>query len=130
MAKFLNDDVLDGLLNVIKGDGTKLSLCEGQPSSYAEATTLKSAGGKAVVVLTVDSAAYTGPSDGDASGRKLTVNERTGVTITEAGTITYLAIGDSVNTKLLLVTTTMSKAVTASQQVMIGEFKIEVSDPV
>lgn len=130
MAKYLNDDVLDALLNAIKNNGTRLSLCEGEPSSYAEATTLKGSGGKAVVVLTISSANFSGPSDGDSSGRKLVKSEQTGVTISEAGTVTYLAVCDSATSKILLITTTGSKAVTAGQSVTISEFKIEVADPV
>ena len=104
MTKSVHDDVLDAALNYVKTNGNKLTVCEGAPTSYAEATTAKGSGGLRVGQIVTDSSDYTGPANGDTSGRKLTHNAQTGVAVDVAGVGSHLAVVDTVNSKLLYVT--------------------------
>jgi hypothetical protein len=124
MAKTVHDDVLDGALNVVKNNGTRLSVCNAQPTTYTEAiTTFK------LAIRTIAPADFTGPANGDVSGRKLTVNQQTGITVDADGTATYVAVSDSANSKLLLVTTCTSQVLTAGNTVTVPAFKEEIADP-
>lgn len=102
--KFLHNDVYDnGLDGGLKAVGDKLVICETEPTSYAEATTNKGSGGFKLAEAAIDTSDYTGPADGDVSGRKLTINQQAGMTIDVAGAGGYAAIVDVSASKLLLV---------------------------
>ena len=76
MSKSAHNDVLDASLNYIKTYASRMCVCSTQPTTYAQAiTTYKLAD------INIGSANFTGPADGDTSGRKLTVNEQDGVDI-------------------------------------------------
>lgn len=129
MAKSVHNDVLDASLNLIKTNGTRLCVCEGAPASYAEATTAKGSGGKQLAIETIDSGDFTGPAEGDESGRKLTVNAAPGVAINASGNADHVAICDAVNERLLYVTETTTKALTAGDDVNNPAWDIEIEDP-
>lgn len=129
MAKFLHDDVLDALLNAIKNNATRISVCESQPTTYAEATTNKGSGGYKLAIKTITSSDFTGPVAGDTSGRKLTSNQHNSITVDVSGTAAYVALCDATNSKLLLVTTCSSVAITAGNSITINSFDIEVGSP-
>lgn len=99
----LHNDVYDnGLDGGLKAVGDKLTVCETLPTSYAEATTAKGSGGYMLGEIAIDTSDYTGPADGDTSGRKLTVNAQTGITPSVAGAGGYIAIVDVSASKLLV----------------------------
>lgn len=103
-TKSLHNDVFDnGLDGGLKQVGDKLTICERAPASYAEATTAKGSGGVMLAEVAIDTSDYTGPADGDTSGRKLTVNAQTGIPITAAGAGDHIAIVDVSASKLLVV---------------------------
>ena len=125
MAKTVHSDILDGALNVTK-TGTRLCVCNAQPTTYTEAiTTFK------LAIKTITSGDFTGPAAGDAGGgsRKITINEQTGIPVDSGGTAIYIALCDSVNSKLLFVTTCTSQVLTAGNTVTIPAFKQEFADP-
>jgi hypothetical protein len=109
MAKSVHNDVLDAALNHIKTNATQVVLCSGEPASFAGIAAV------ALADVAVDSSDWTGPADGDTSGRKLT------------GTGTHLAVATA--SVLLYVTTTSSTAVAGGGTVDIGTWKIEIADP-
>jgi hypothetical protein len=124
--KTVHNDVLDAALNYIKTNATRLCCCSAQPTTYAEAiTTYK------LAIVTIDSADFTGPADGDTNGRKLTVNAQTALTVDANGQELFYALVDNVNSKLLYVTES-----TSDQQVYSGNllntsaWDIELADPV
>lgn len=124
MAKTVHDDVLDGALNIVKNNGTRLCVCNAQPTTYTQAiATFK------LAIKTITSGDFTGPADGDSSGRKLTVNQQAGITVDADGTAVYIAVCDSVNSKLLLVTTCTSQVLTSGNTVTVPAFKEEIADP-
>lgn len=124
MAKFAHDDVLDGSPNVVKNNATRICVCSAQPTTYTEAITTYM-----LAIKTITSADFTGPANGDTSGRKLTSNAHSGVSITNSGTATHVALCDSANSKLLYVTTNTSHALIAGNTTNIPAWDIEFADP-
>lgn len=120
MAKAVHDDVLDGAFNVLN-DGTILTVCNAQPTTRTEAvTTYKLAD------VTIDASDFT-IANGDTSGRKCTIAEQANVPIDTSGTANHIAICDG--TRLLLVTTCTSQALTAGGTVTVPAWDDEIADP-
>src|SRR5674476_396871 len=99
MVKTLDDSVIDGSLNIVKNGATQLCLCSAQPTTYAEATVTY----MLVLKTGLTAGSFTGPVNGDVSGRKLTVNAISGTSVTNSGTAIYVALCSG--TVLLLVDT-------------------------
>lgn len=126
MGKSVHNDVLDGALNIIKNNCTRMVACTTEPTTFAEADT---GGAKNLADVTVASGDFT-VADGSTSGRKVTVAAKSGVTIDASGTAQHVALLDVTNSKLLYVTTCASLALTSGQTVNFGSFAIEIQDPV
>lgn len=123
MAKFVHDDVLDGALNIVKNTCTRMTACSQQPTTFAEANATY-----ALADVTMTSGDFT-LADGDVSGRKLTVAQKSGVTVDTDGTATHVALLDVANSKLLYVTTCTSQALTSGNTMTFNAWNIEISDP-
>ena len=123
MAKTVHDDVLDGALNIIKNNATRMVACSAQPTTYTEGNATY-----ALADVTVSSTDFT-IANGTTSGRKATVAAKTGVTVDTSGTVTHVCLLDVSNSKLLYVTTTTSQAVVNPGTVDIGSWVIEIADP-
>jgi hypothetical protein len=129
MAKSVHDNVLDAALDYVKQNADRMVVCEGQPVSYAEATTDKGSGGKKLADVAVVSGDFT-ISDGDASGRKVRVAQKTGITVDVSGTADHIATVDDTSSALLRVTTiSNSQAITAAGTVDINAHDQEIGDP-
>lgn len=123
MGKIAHDDVLDGSLNIIKNNATRVCVCSTQPTTYAEAiTTYK------LAIKTISSSDFTGPAD-DTSGRKLTSVQHSAITVDASGDAQHIAYCDSANSKLLLVTTCTLQTLTAGNTVTIPAWKDNIQDP-
>jgi hypothetical protein len=129
MAKFVLDAVLDTALNEIINNADQLVICSGQPATYADATTDDGSGGNALGETAIAGADFTGPADGDTNGRKLTVNQQTGITVDVTGTADHVAIVDDTNSRLLLVTTISSQSVSSGGTADVNAFDQEIADP-
>ncbi len=123
MAKSLSDAVLDGSLALVVGD--QISVCSTEPFTYADATV----GDMLAITIGVGAGQFT-ISDGDVNGRKNQVTQQTGVSITNTGIATHVAITNLSGTLLKVVTTATSQALTSGGTVDIGTFKVEIADPV
>lgn len=124
MAKSVHDDVLDGALNIIKNNCTRMVLCSSQPTTFTE--------GNATFALadaTMASGDFTA-ANGDTSGRKLTIAAKAAVPVDVTGTGNHVALLDVTNSKLLYVTTCPAQAVGAGGTVDFGAWKTEIADPV
>jgi len=121
MAKSVDNDVLDGALNIVKNNCNLMTVCNAQPTSRTEAVTTY-----ALADVAMDSGDFT-VADGDSSGRKLTVAAQTGVAVDVSGTATHVALVDG--TRLLYVTTCTSQALTSGNTVDFPAWKIEIADP-
>lgn len=124
MAKSVHDDVLDGALNIIKNGGTQISVCSTQPTTYTHATSTY----KLAIASNLTSGSYTGPTNGDTNGRKLTVNSALTLAVTSSATALHIAICD-VDDRLLYVTTCTSQSLTSGNTVTIPAWDIEIADP-
>lgn len=126
MAKSCHDDVLDAALNYIKNNATRLTLCNAQPTTYTEGNATF-----ALADITIDTGDFTGPANGDTSGRKITVNAQADVDVdtTDPGGTNHVALLDVANSKLLYVTTAPDVAVDAAGTVTIGAWDVEILDP-
>jgi hypothetical protein len=123
MGKRLDDSVLDGELNVIKNSATQLCVCSSEPINYTQATATY----KLAIKAGLTSGAFTGPTAGDVSGRKLTVNQQAGVTVDSSGDGTHVALCSA--SVLLAVTTCTLQTLTAGNTVTIPAWKIEIASP-
>jgi hypothetical protein len=125
MAKTVHDDVLDGALNIVKNNATRMVACSAQPTTYTEANATY-----ALADVTMASGDFTA-ANGDTNGRKLTVAAKPAVLIDTSGTPNHVALLDVTNSKLLYVTTATSGALTAngSNTVNFPAWDIEISDP-
>lgn len=121
MAKFANDLVMDAALDYI-ATGTIMTACSAQPTNRTEAVTTY-----ALADVTLAGGDYT-KANGDSSGRKVTIAQKSNVPIDTTGTANHVAICDGTN--LLLVTTCTSQALTAGGTVTFPAFKDEIADPV
>jgi hypothetical protein len=123
MAKFTHDDVMDAALNVIKNNCTKVTVCEGQPTTYTEGNATF-----ALADVTVDSSDFTLANG--TSGRKATFAAQTGVTVDVEGEGNHLAFLDVANSKLLHVTTiTSPQTVYVGNTINLGAEDIQIGDP-
>lgn len=123
MGKSVHDDVLDGALNIIKNNCTRMTLCSAEPTTYTEGNATY-----ALLDVTLASGDFT-VSNGDTNGRKVRVAAKTGITPDSNGTATHVALLDVSNSKLLLVTTMPSKAFTTADLVDTAAWDYELADP-
>jgi len=123
MGKSIHDNVLDAALNYIKNNATELTVCSTEPTTYAEAhTTYKLAD------VTIDSDDFTGPANGDSSGRKITVNEQADIDVDTTGDAEHVALTNGSDT-LILVTTCTLQGLTQGNTVTVPAFDDEIADP-
>ena len=125
MAKAVADRVLDGALNIIKNNDTRMIACTAQPTTFTEANATF-----ALADVTMASGDFT-VANGDTSGRKVTVAAKSGVLIDTTGTATHVALVDVTNSLLDYVTTCTSQSLTAngSNTVNFPAWDIEIADP-
>lgn len=123
MAKSVHDDVLDGALNIIKNNCTRMTACNAQPTTYTEANATF-----ALADVTMASGDFTN-ANGDTSGRKTTVAAKSSVTVDTSGTFNHVALLDVTNSKLLYVTTGTSQALTSGNTINFPAWDIEIADP-
>lgn len=123
MAKTVHDDVLDGALNILKNNVTRMTACSAQPTTYAEGNATY-----ALADVTLASGDFT-IANGDTNGRKVTMAQKTGVAVDTTGTANHVALLDVTNSKLLYVTTCTSQALTAGNTLTFPAWDIEIADP-
>jgi hypothetical protein len=121
MGKFLDDSLYDAALNVVKNNGSEMYLCSSQPADRAAAITASLATKTGLVA-----GDYTGPANGDTSGRKLTKNAESSISVIGDGNVTHVAICSG--TTLLAVSEVTSQAVTTGNTVNTPAFDIEFLD--
>jgi hypothetical protein len=103
MGHFLNDLVADVALNYIKNNVTRVVLCDGEPTNYADANTNNGTGsGKKLSQTPVTSTNFT-LADDVTNGRKLTCDQLNGVEILVAGDADHVAWLDVTNEDLIKV---------------------------
>ena len=120
MADFVHDDVLDAAVSEIADNATILHICSSQPPNYA--------GIASVTLGNKSTPTFTGPADGDTSGRKITVDAITDGSVTATGTASHFAIADG--SRLLAAgDLAASQGVTSGNTFTLAAFDIEIPDP-
>jgi len=123
MGKSVHDDVLDAALDYIANNCDELVICSAEPTTYAEAHTTYALGSKSTPT-------FTGPTNGDSSGRKLTVDAVSQEDVDSSDTATHVALTDTGNSKLLYVTElSASQAVVSGNKWNLAAWDIEIADP-
>jgi len=120
MAKVATDGIIDGGLDKIAAC-TKLTVCAGQPTSFADIAV------RALATATLTGGSFT-KANGDTSGRKITVASQASMSITATGTADHVVIDDGVSE--YEVTTATSQALTSGGTVTSPAFDTEIADPV
>jgi hypothetical protein len=123
MPKTLDDSLIDANLNALKNGATQMCLCGTQPTTYAQATVDY----MLAIKTGLTAGSFTGPVDGDVSGRKITKNAETGISVTNSGTVLFVAFCSG--SVLLFVDTVTSQVVTAGNTMNTPAFKWEIVDP-
>lgn len=124
MAKYANDDVMDGALSIV-ALGNVIVVCSAQPTTRAEAITTYALAD--VTVTPGDGNGDFAIADGTPDGRQLTVEAQSSFTVDVSGSATHIAICDG--TRLLYVTTCTTQSLTAGNTVSTPAWKIRIADP-
>lgn len=119
MAKFVSDIVLDSFLDKI-ATGTSISVTSAQPTNRNEAVATYK-----LATNAIDSNDFV-KSDGNTSGRKVTISPQNNINIDTSGLATHIAICD--NSNLLYVTTCSPQEIYTGNTVTIPAWNIEISD--
>lgn len=122
MAKYCHPDNLDATLTAISAADLMVA-CSSQPLDFAGVAPVNLA---EVALAPADFAI----SDGLSSGRRLTITAKGGVSVGAPGMVNHVALVDTVNSKLLYVTTTDNQEITSGSFVDFPEWSIELADPV
>lgn len=123
---YANDSILDAALDYIASNGDKITLCSQEPTTYTQANTTYILASYA----SLTSGSYT-KANGDVSGRKITLAEQSGGTVTNSGTATHWALVKT-GSSTLLATGALSaqQALTASNPFTINALDVlEIKDP-
>jgi len=121
MAKFLTDACIDGGLDYF-GTATEITVCSAEPTDYTKAHTTYM-----LVNTALDSGDFTKADD--TSGRKSTVGAQSGLSVTNAGTATYIALTITGSSTLVGYTTCTEQVLAAGNTVNIPAFKRLLSQP-
>ena len=120
---FIHDDIQDAALSALDAAIENLYITSQEATTYAGAQTTYKLGTKATP-------STTGPGDGDASGRKLTIDQITDGTVDGTGNATHWALCDNSESKLLAAGPLDSEqSVTATNTFTLTAFDIEIPDP-
>lgn len=124
MADYLiSDTVFDVSLQYLKDNVTKIVMCSQEPTNYTEANATY-----ALAPVTVTGTDFT-IANGATDGRKVTVAQKTGQTVTANGTITHAAWLDVSNTALLAVTKlSTNRAVTTADTITMPAHFVALRD--
>jgi hypothetical protein len=118
MARRADNSVMDGALGVID-NANIMTACSQEPTTRTEAVTTYAL---ADVVPT-----YTGPGAGSPSGRQLSVDQKSNVTIDASGEATHVALCDG--STLLYVTVCNAQQLTAGGTVTFPAWTATILAP-
>lgn len=119
----LNDRVFDNGLTVLDTEANRVDICSQEPTTYAQATSTYSLGNTTSISISA-------PTNGDTSGRKVTLAAISGASVSGTGDATHYAISDTSNTRLLVTgSLSASQSVTSGNTFSLDAVDIELNDP-
>ena len=120
---FIHDDILDAACSKISTDASHLYITNAEATTYAQASGTYKLGTKVTPT-------FTGPANGDISGRKITCDAISDGVVDTTGTASHWALCDSSTTKLLAAGPLNSpQGVTATNTFTLTAFDVEFPDP-
>jgi len=120
MARYANDLMMDAALDYLE-DTDFLCVCEGQPTTYAEALTTFN-----LATIGITSGSFT-KGDG-ASGRKSTISV-CGGTVSTSGSANHMAVINTTASALVYVWVLTEQYVTATNPITTPALYAEIQDP-
>lgn len=121
MGKLATDAMIDGGLTKY-GTGVKLTVCAGQPTSFADIAV------KALAGVALVGGDFT-LANGDISGRKSTVGAKSGILIDSSGTADHVVVDDGVSEYYVTTCTPQALVANGSNTFATPAFDREISDP-
>ena len=125
MSKRVHDSILDAALNEIKTKSDLMTVCSHEPENY---TAANFGGETCLAGVDMDIADFT-IGNGDISGRRCSVAQKSGVNVDQTGTANHVALLDTVNSNLLYVTTCTDIALTEGSSLTLNGWDVEIGDP-
>lgn len=125
MAKTLANTVFDDGLNSLRlvGKTYRIDICSQAPTTFTEATSTYTLGDATATI--------TGPTDGDTSGRKVTIGAVTDAAVDSSGTANHYAVSNQTDSVLLVVGELASaQSVTSGNTFSLTAVDIEIPDPI
>jgi hypothetical protein len=139
MAKNVHDNMLDAALNYLKSNGNRLVVLSAEPtgaSAYTNAQTDYDSSGYRLAEATISASDFTGPANGDTSGRKIAVNAQSSMSINgvaSSANATHVAVvknSSSASSQMVIYTTTCtSQSLTGGNKVNTPAWDVELRDP-
>lgn len=120
----ISDYVLDAALSKLDTEANRVDICSSEPTTYTAATSTASLGNSTSITISA-------PTNGDTSGRKVTLSAITNASVTGTGTASHFAISDTSNSRLLA-TGSLSgggQSVTSGNTFSLTAVDIEIPDP-
>ncbi len=126
MAKYVHSDVLDGGLNAIKNNATRMLLLK----AYSVADSYATVTANAICSVPMTSGDYT-LSGSDGAARGLTISARSGTAAADSGTAPnlHIAFTDNVSKVLLVTDETSNQAITNGNTVNFPSLTYTSSQP-
>lgn len=119
----LNDRVFDNGLTVLDTEANRVDICSQEPTTYTAATSTYTLGNTTSISISA-------PTNGDTSGRKVTLAAISGASVSGTGAATHYAISDTSNTRLLVTgSLSASQSVTSGNTFSLNAVDIELNDP-
>ena len=120
----ISDYVLDAALSKLDTEANRVDICSSEPTTYTAATSTATLGNTTSITISA-------PTNGDTSGRKVTLSAITNASVTGTGTASHFAISDTSNSRLLA-TGSLSgggQSVTSGNTFSLTAVDIEIPDP-
>jgi len=119
----LANRVYDNGLTVLDTEANRVDICSTEPATYTAATSTNTLGNTTSITISA-------PTDGDTSGRKVTLSAISAGSVTATGTATHYAITDTSNSRLLVTgSLSSSQSVTSGNTFSLTAVDIEMADP-
>lgn len=114
---------MDPALEYIRTNANQLFLCSAEPTTYSGVAAL------ALGYANITSANFDAVANGAESGRALKLNSVSDISISVAGTITFIALVSNALQKLLYVFSATPTVVTIGTTLDTNVYSIEIRDP-
>ena len=119
----ISDYVLDAALSKLDTEANRVDICSAEPTTYTAETSTNTLGNSTSISISA-------PTNGDTSGRKVTLSAISGASVTGTGTATHFAISDTSNSRLLATgSLSSSQSVTSGNTFSLTAVDIEIPDP-